>query len=803
MIGEMVESIQNPDESAERKKQALNNLVIYSHQSGGRDILLKGGYLQKLIPILCADAEKCCFFMKMCHGFCENNFNLTLTVLRIVTTEKLNELTKKFANNLEFIKGSLSFIMECLKSMTSHFKNIHQLKPEHIENNFYIRESLQNVKDSLERIPQYTALLQLLVALLMDKNVTAEVRDLVIDAFTQAVAFHKAISDFIIKNRGIVKLLEMAASSIFPMLKKEIPIAVNEDTYYHVSVTLASIYDNLDYDEKARQKFEDQAEGIIKILLTSENDFSKLQGLVAISALIMANREAGNIICNKNDTIHHVLLITGSGEWIAEKLGGEVLALAATDKDICKTLADQGLSVMKKLYQSKDNEIRVRGLVSLCKVCMKGSGSIKDQILADNGNVKLFKSCRKFLLSDKKMGLKKWAAEALAYLTLDADVKEMLVEDSDVLNGLLELAKGNKDSTVTYSVVGIYVNLTNSYDKPEKNPELEEVAKFAQHNLPQPHEKDSEEYATKRLEILVKNGLISALVNFSAEKSRYSKEMMARVFGAIVENVSYRGKVVAEGGVKTLLYLTEKGTMKGMDTASQSLAKIAITSDPQLAFANQRCMEVVRPLVKLLHFKKEALHRFESLMALTNLASMNDDVRRRIMKEKGFFAIETLMFEDDDDLRRAATECMCNLVQNEQAFNMFKEESDAERLKLVTMYCGEDPPELARAASGTLALLTSSEEICRKILEYKSTMDVLKFLVLNEDLAIRFRGLYIVANMIQSEKDTAEIIVKDQLFDVLMAYNLSSAGDANCTKENERSIAALKKWDLIENNPSK
>ena len=43
MITEMVEAIQSTTETDERKKQALNNLVIYSHQSGGRDVLLKGG----------------------------------------------------------------------------------------------------------------------------------------------------------------------------------------------------------------------------------------------------------------------------------------------------------------------------------------------------------------------------------------------------------------------------------------------------------------------------------------------------------------------------------------------------------------------------------------------------------------------------------------------------------------------------------------------------------------------------------------------------------------------------------------
>lgn len=43
--------------------------------------------------------------------------------------------------------------------------------------------------------------------------------------------------------------------------------------------------------------------------------------------------------------------------------------------------------------------------------------------------------------------------------------------------------------TVTFGIASTLVNVTNSYDKPEKNPELEQLAKFAQYKLPKVHEK--------------------------------------------------------------------------------------------------------------------------------------------------------------------------------------------------------------------------------------------------------------------------------------------------------------------------
>ena len=53
-------------------------------------------------------------------------------------------------------------------------------------------------------------------------------------------------------------------------------------------------------------------------------------------------------------------------------------------------------------------------------------------------------------------------------------------------------------------------------------------------------------------------------------------------------------------------------------------------------------------------------------MALTNLAGIGESVRKRILKEQGFPDIEQYMYEDHKMLRRAATECMCNLVSQEE-----------------------------------------------------------------------------------------------------------------------------------------
>jgi hypothetical protein len=81
-------------------------------------------------------------------------------------------------------------------------------------------------------------------------------------------------------------------------------------------------------------------------------------------------------------------------------------------------------------------------------------------------------------------------------------------------------------------------------------------------------------------------------------------------------------------------------------------------------------LEIVRPILQLLKVENTALENFEALMALTNLAGAGEYVRKRILKEDGFPNIEYYMYEEHKMLRRAATECMCNLVVQEEVRNI-------------------------------------------------------------------------------------------------------------------------------------
>ena len=80
-------------------------------------------------------------------------------------------------------------------------------------------------------------------------------------------------------------------------------------------------------------------------------------------------------------------------------------------------------------------------------------------------------------------------------------------------------------------------------------------------------------------------------------------------------------------------------------------------------------------------------------------------------------------------LRRAAVECVVNMVHHSADMRTKFAQGDNERVKLWTLYCGEheDDPQLASAAAGGLAILSEgSVDVCNKIMNVKSWMGILK-----------------------------------------------------------------------------
>lgn len=132
---------------------------------------------------------------------------------------------------------------------------------------------------------------------------------------------------------------------------------------------------------------------------------------------------------SKMGILQMVLVMANSDEYIQQRVATEAIVAAASKKDKAKGIISEGINILKRLYQSKNDEIKVRALVGLCKLGSAGGTDASWRPFADGSTIKLAEACRRFLLNPAKdLSIQRWAVEGLSYLTLDADVKEKLME---------------------------------------------------------------------------------------------------------------------------------------------------------------------------------------------------------------------------------------------------------------------------------------------------------------------------------------------------------------------------------------
>ncbi len=782
IVDEMFSALVTREAPQDRRIQAAKNFAILSRESSGAEKIFQAGGVSRLMPLLdpAEPPDLVHHVLQTFVGLCSEHKARAFMVIQHLSLEKLSVLIS--SPHTAVSASAVSILKHAILAAVGEDK---QTPKE--------SQSTVAVADSAVIVP----IAQMLFILLVSHDVSAEARDHILELLTQTVS-HGNLGEVYLKEGLVIRLLVLVSGSS-QTSDVEIKLPSSEEIRMNVSMVLCKLYESFGRNQKLMEAFEKECGVFVLSRLSKEDTPSQIQGLTALTVIIQGAIEVGNAIFSESTVLARMVDMAESDDLTCQIVAAEALALAASDKERCHTIMEKGLPVLKALYAASDDRVRVRALVGLCKLGSVGGSDINARTFTEGSTVKLEKTCRKFLVSARKEdGLRKWAAEGLAFLTLDAEVKEAVVEDQPALKMLLRLAQSN-DQSLLYGIATIFVNLTNSYDKAERNPELEELGKYAGENIPKEHEFDGEEFVKKRVAAVLDLGVVPALVALALSESKQVHEQVARVFLALTQDVSHRGHVIQQGGAKCLVPLALANTEKGKLIAAQALAKIGITSDPRLAFPGQRSLEVIRPLIQLLK-SDNGLQNFEGLMALTNLAGMNDDVRKRIVKEGGIPLIETLMFEEHEQIRRASTELLCNMIPLPEVHERFYHD-DVERVKLLTLFSGEDDPDLAKAASGGLAQLSHDTKICEKILEVKSAMDILKELVASTDEELQYRGAYIVANLTEASQEIAEKIIESELLEVLMVLRQSDKIIGKTKEAANRALRKALEYGLIKPNP--
>ncbi|RSH83596.1 uncharacterized protein EHS24_007284 [Apiotrichum porosum] len=369
--------------------------------------------------------------------------------------------------------------------------------------------------------------------------------------------------------------------------------------------------------------------------------------------------------------------------------------------------------------------------------------------------------------------------EGLSVLSTRPFIRDILAADSAFLKGLLalspvpqaaggslpvtprasmssldQLATAPVDTALCYGVVTILSNLTQRKavlsEQDQQMARLRRMAisgKGAADGGDDPRESDNA--AKARTDLVVAAGVLGALRGLVRAESTRVRAGLGALCRDIVEDKAQRVPFIRDGGVKILtIILRDMKDAEDKIAPAQGLAKLVITTPPQLLFPapyQTNALNALHPLYLLLvHPNSSLLQKFESLMALTNLASIDPQFGSRIVAanmtppESNEFRgadrsttvpvvskVEELLLDDNTLVRRAATELVCNLVTSEAGFSYFSGDQAgspdpdpraASRLGVLLLLTDVDDLATRLAASGALAVLTESVVACKLLL---------------------------------------------------------------------------------------
>ncbi|KAH7470982.1 hypothetical protein KRP22_003145 [Phytophthora ramorum] len=263
------------------------------------------------------------------------------------------------------------------------------------------------------------------------------------------------------------------------------------------------------------------------------------------------------------------------------------------------------------------------------------------------------------------------------------------------------------------------------------------------------------------------------LLKLSATKSENIMEMATLSALHAAEAPSVRGNLVQCGVFQALIPLAlhhiavakNKGGKapsqihgtKISNAAGQALAKILISTNPTL-IPSSSLFSSIRPLLDLCKGETQLL-QFEALMALTNIATVSEETKARIVGEpQGLSTLQYLQFSEHELVRRAATESICNLLPNDKVIEqVFMNE---EKVRLWVAFASlEDEAEdfeTARAAGGALAMVSQAPQVSWLLMRQGGLKAFATIIEQGSNVETLHRALFAMQNMLEVLFDAAK-----------------------------------------------
>jgi hypothetical protein len=366
--------------------------------------------------------------------------------------------------------------------------------------------------------------------------------------------------------------------------------------------------------------------------------------------------------------------------------------------------------------------------------------------------------------------------EGLAYASLQPTVKEKLSADKPFLKTLVKaLGDAPAKSPATYGALSILVNLTTylpALSEEQKRMTQLKTYTNASEASSNPDPLNDDEHVSKRCQAVFEAGVIPILVTHSQHGSIASLTLVVSIVFSLSKTPKVRGQIAQQGGVKLLLHAFSQfpsDNTAARRTTAHALARILITTNPLHVFGGSNRLPLtsaIRPLLSLLSDEPTVEHRdllpvFESLLALTNLASTDDSARNPIIR-LAFPQIEELLLSNNKMVTRATVELICNLMQSPEGVAKFADGGKQASHRMHVLLALSDSEDYAtrRAAGGGLASLTEWDTAVNAILERDRGVGLLLGLCKEEEEELRHRGVVCILNVLTAPGKVGEWGVK-------------------------------------------
>ena len=409
-VNKMFELVFNMEEEMDKREKAADNMIVLAKERVGAELLFKEGVVQRIVRL-----------MKV-----EKNSKIRLSLVRVFgdlgkdDMDRAKSIVREagvpfFLNALnttdEEAVNAVSYVIQCLLDSISQVDLINrwQEKAKNTKSNrMNVTERKQKRADEVQReeilkenSKELDSIMHVICFNTTSRTLTAVAREALINLIMKNCKWEQLNwADKMLKTDAYQRLMEVASELNMPEFKYESAMDITDSTKTIVGVTFGFLYEQM-YDDPRREALIAEVGKFTQEKLMDPGMESKVRIVVAITTLLTNAPDLGNSQL-KEGLLEMMLVMARSDEYIQQLVASEAIIAAASKKKDVTAIVNQGLDILKTLYKSSNDHIKVRALVGLCKLGASGGSDAALRPFAEGSSVKLAEACRRFLINPEK-----------------------------------------------------------------------------------------------------------------------------------------------------------------------------------------------------------------------------------------------------------------------------------------------------------------------------------------------------------------------------------------------------------------